>query len=268
MRIKIGAVFDYVVPQPTPIIALLSVHHERFGDLERPDHITTSPTLPISRHRDGFRNWCSRFTAPEGSFSISVGTIIRDSGGRDPSAFEAGEHAVENIPSEELTFLLRSRYCETDRLSEEASRLFSGSPRGWARVQTICDFVYRHVAFGYEHSRPTRTAAETYAEGRGVCRDCAYLAIAFCRCMNIPARYCTGYLGDIGEPPTYPPEDFATSMEVWLGGRWHGFDPRNNSPRIGCILIARGGDAADVPLAHTFGPNRLAGFRVWTDEIA
>ncbi len=174
---------------------------------------------------------------------------------------------MEDLPTDALLFLLGSRYCETDVLADEAWRLFGATPPGWSRVQAICDFVHNHIAFGYEHSRPTRTAVEAYTERRGVCRDYAHLAVTFCRCMNIPARYCTGYISDIGTPPPYSAGDFAAWMEVYLGGRWHVFDPRNNARRIGRVLIAQGRDAADVPLTHTFGPNTLTGFRVWTDEI-
>jgi transglutaminase-like putative cysteine protease len=163
-------------------------------------------------------------------------------------------------------YLRGSRYCETDKMSEEAWRLFGHLLPGASRVQAICDFVHLHVTFGYEHSSATRTAAETFAETRGVCRDYTHLAITLCRCLNIPARYCTGYVSDIGQPSPYPPMDFAAWMEVYLDGQWHTYDPRNNAPRIGRVLIARGMDAADVPLTHTFGPNTLVGFRVWIDE--
>ena len=147
-------------------------------------------------------------------------------------------------------------------------RLFGPTPLGWPRVQAICDFVHTHMTFGYEHSRPTRTAWDAYTERHGVCRDFAHLAVTFCRCLNIPARYCTGYITDIGTPPPYGPMDFAAWMEVYLGGRWHTFDPRNNAPRIGRILIAHGRDAADVPLTHIFGPGTLPGFRVWAEEAS
>jgi transglutaminase-like putative cysteine protease len=268
MRIRIGCRMTYRLPQPTPMIALLNVHYSRFGDLERPDHLHTEPTVPVTSYRDGFGNWCSRLVAPPGGFALSTDGIIRDGGAPDPAAPDAAEHAVEDLPSETLAFLLGSRYCETDRLSEEAWRLFGAVAPGWSRVQAICDFVHGHLEFGYAHARATRTAAEAYAEARGVCRDFTHLAVAFCRCLNIPARYCTGYVSDIGQPPPYAPMDFAAWMEVFLGGRWHVFDPRNNAPRIGRILIARGRDAADVPLTHTFGPNELTGFEVWTEEVA
>ena len=177
------------------------------------------------------------------------------------------QHRVEDLPAETILFLLPSRYCESDLLSNEAWRLVGQTPEGCARVQAICDFVHNHITFGYEYSRPTKTAAEAYSEGRGVCRDFTHLADAFCRAMNIPTRYCTGYISDIGQTPPFGPMDFAAWMEVYLGGRWWTFDPRNNQPRIGRVLIAQGRDAADVPLTHTFGQNTLTGFEVWTDEI-
>jgi transglutaminase-like putative cysteine protease len=150
---------------------------------------------------------------------------------------------------------------------EMAWDLFHRTPPGYARVQAICDYVHHHLRFGYEHARATKTALEAFNEGTGVCRDYTHLAITFCRCMNIPARYCTGYLGDIGVPPSAAPMDFAASFEAFLAGRWHTFDPRNNQPRIGRILIAQGRDAADVPISNAFGPSTLTGFRVWTDEV-
>ena len=177
------------------------------------------------------------------------------------------QHNVEQLPEETLVFLLGSRYCETDRLSDIAWKLFSGTPLGWPRVQAICDFVHNHIAFGYEHASSTKTAFEVFNERRGVCRDFAHLAIALCRCMNIPARYCTGYLGDIGLPPPYAPMDFAGWFEAYLGGSWHTFDARNNTPRIGRILLARGRDAADVAISTAFGENTLTSFKVWTDQV-
>lgn len=268
MRIHLGCELSYEFPKPTPMIVMLNVHDSRTGSLELPDRLVTTPPVPLETYRDSFDNQCCRMVAPTGRFTLGTDGVIQDDGKPSPIDTTAIQHPVEGLPSETLLFLLGSRYCETDRLSEKAWELFSETPPGWPRVQAICDFVQRHVAFGYEHSRATRTAAETYAERRGVCRDYAHLAITFCRCMNIPARYCTGYLSDIGQPPPYAPMDFAAWMEVYLGGRWWVFDPRNNAPRIGRILIARGRDAADVPLTHTFGPNTLVGFRVWTEEIA
>lgn len=267
-RIRIGCELGYQFPNPTPMIVMLNVHYSRVAELERPDYLTTHPAVPVTSYRDSFGNWCNRLVAPGGHFTLGTDSVIRDDGHTDPIASSALQHQVQDLPADTLQFLLGSRYCETDRLSEEAWRLFGMTPLGWARVQAICDFVHRHIAFGYEHSRATRTAAEAYAEARGVCRDFAQLAITFCRCLNIPARYCTGYITDIGLPPPYAPMDFSAWMEVFLGGAWHAFDPRNNAPRIGRILIAQGRDAADVPLTYTFGPNTLAEFRVWAAEVA
>jgi transglutaminase-like putative cysteine protease len=267
MRIHVGCELHFEFPQTTPMIVMLNVHFSRVPELERPDYLITNPPVPVEGYRDSFGNWCSRLVAPGGHFSLGTDAIIRDSGMSDPIDLNALQHQVQHLPAEVVLFLLGSRYCETDRLADEAWHLFGNTPLGWPRVQAICDFVHNHITFGYEHARVTRTAFETYVERSGVCRDYAHLAVTFCRCLNIPSRYCTGYLTDVGLPPPYPPSDFAAWIEVYLGGRWHTFDPRNNAPRIGRVLIAQGRDAADVPLTHTFGPGTLSGFRVWADEV-
>jgi transglutaminase-like putative cysteine protease len=199
---------------------------------------------------------------------ISTDTVVRDTGLPDLSTPDAAQVAIQDLPDDTLTFLIASRYCDSDRLLDLAWTLFGHTRPGWARVQAICDLVHGRIAFGYEHARVSRSASQAYEEGRGVCRDYAHLAIAFCRALNIPARYCTGYLSDVGTPPPYPPGDFAAWFEAYLGGRWHTFDPRNNAPRVGRILLARGRDAADVAITTTFGPNTLQSFRVWTDALA
>lgn len=267
MKLRIGYEIQYEFPQPTPVIATLNVHFTRVSDLAAPDHLRLDPAVPISGYRDGFGNWCSRFVAPAGPLTLSTDAVIRDSGLADPVAREAGQVPIEQLPEETLVFLLASRFCDSDRMLDLAWRLFGAAVPGWPRVQAICDFTHQHVRFGYEHARVTRTASETYQERRGVCRDFAHLAVAFCRALNIPARYCTGYLGDVGMPPPYPPGDFAAWFEAYLGGRWHTFDPRNNEPRIGRVLIARGRDAADVAMTTTFGVHTLRSFRVWNDEL-
>lgn len=266
-RIQLGCQLTYDFPKPTAMIVMLNVHYSRVAQLEWPDHLITNPPVPVESYRDSFGNWCCRFVAPAGRLTLGTNSVIQDDGLPDPVHPEAMQHAVQDLPAETLLFLLPSRYCETDILSAEAWRLFEYAPTGWARVQAICDFVHNHIKFGYEHSRPTRTAAEAYAERRGVCRDYAHLAVAFCRAMNIPTRYCTGYISDIGQPPPYAEMDFAAWIQVYLGGQWHVFDPRNNQRRVGRILIATGRDAADVPLTHTFGANHLAGFKVTTTEL-
>ena len=267
MKIRVGFEMLYEFPQATPMIMVLGTHFTRASDVIMPDFLTTDPPVAITPYRDLFGNWCSRIVAPSGRMRLSADGVVHDSGELDPVVASAPQHAVEELPAETLVYLLGSRYCETDRLSDIAWQLFERTPPGWARVQAICDFVHRHITFGYEHARATKTAFEAYDEGRGVCRDYAHLAITFCRCMNIPARYCTGYLGDMGTLPPYGPGDFAGWFEAYLGGRWHTFDPRNNVPRIGRILIAQGRDAADVPITQTFGPNTLLSFKVWTDEV-
>jgi transglutaminase-like putative cysteine protease len=267
MQIRVGFEMTYDSPQPTPMIFTVNVHFSRVSDLIGRDDLVTDPPLPIHAYRDSFGNWCSRLVAPKGRMRISADAIVRDSGATDLIVPEARQTPVQNLPEEALLFLLGSRYCETDRLSETAWNLFGSGPTGWGRVQAICDFVHQHITFGYEHARVTRTALEGFQEKVGVCRDYAHLAVAFCRCMNIPARYCTGYLGDMGVPPPHGPMDFAAWFEAYLDGHWYTFDPRNNVPRIGRVLIARGRDASDVAISNAFGPSKLVEFRVWTDEV-
>src|SRR5882757_2167785 len=268
MRIRIGYELVYEFPRPTPMILTLSVHYSRASDLVRPDHLLTDPSIPVSAYRDGFGNWCSRLVAPQGRLRLTADALINDSGLPEVTLPNTWQTEVQNLPEETLVYLLGSRYCETDQLSDVAWKLFGQAPMGWGRVQAICDFVHNHIRFGYEHASATKTALQVYNERTGVCRDYAHLAIAFCRSMNIPARYCTGYLGDIGMPPPYAAMDFAGWFEAWLSGAWYTFDARNNQPRIGRVLIARGRDAADVAISTCFGENKLESFRVWTDEVA
>ncbi len=267
IQLRVGYEIIYECPQPTPMVLTLNIHYSRASDIVVPDHLITTPAIPITAYRDSFGNWCSRIVAPMGELRLSAEGVVNDHGEPDPVAPTAPQHPVQELPEETLLFLLGSRYCETDLLTQTAWGLFGHAPTGWGRVQAICDFVHQHVTFGYEHARATRTAWETFNERSGVCRDYTHLAIAFCRCMNIPARYCTGYLSDVGVPPPYDPMDFAAWFEAYLGGRWYTFDPRNNTPRIGRVLIAQGRDAADVPISNAFGPNILKSFRVWTDEV-
>jgi transglutaminase-like putative cysteine protease len=266
LQLRVGFEVIYSFPQPTPIILLVNIHHSRTSDIIVPDHLVTEPSIQITGYRDEFGNWRNRGLSPAGRLRLSTDCVIWDSGLPDERVFMAGQDSVENLPEEILVFLLGSRYCETDRLSETAWQLFGHVTGGYARVQAICDYVHNHIAFNYQNARATRTAVEAFNERTGVCRDYAHLAIAFCRCMNIPARYCTGYLSDLGTPPPYGVGDFAAWFEAWIGGRWHTFDPRNNEPRVGRVLMARGRDACDVAIATTFGPSTLERFTVWTDE--
>ncbi|MFT6672721.1 MAG: transglutaminase-like putative cysteine protease [Afipia broomeae] len=266
IRIRVGYEMIYDFPQATPMIMVLGTHFTRASDVITPDFLTTTPPVPITPYRDMFGNWCSRMVAPPGRIRLFADGLVRDSGVPDVAVPSAIQHAVEDLPPDTLVYLLGSRYCETDRLSDIAWKQFENTAPGWARVQAICDFVHHRIKFGYEHARATMTAFEVYNEGKGVCRDYAHLAITLCRCMNIPARYCTGYLSDIGTPKPWV-GDFAGWFEAYIGGHWHMFDPRNNVPRIGRVLIAQGRDASDVPITQTFGPNELISFKVWTDEV-
>jgi transglutaminase-like putative cysteine protease len=267
VHIRLGYELIYQSAQPTPMILNLNVHYTRAADLVRADHMLTDPWVPLTLYRDGFGNWCTRLVAPAGLIRVTSDAVINDRGVPDPVVPNAQQNSVETLPEETLVYLLGSRYCDTDNLSAIAWSLFGAKTAGWPRVQAVCDFVHQHLTFGYPFARATRTASEAYNERKGVCRDFAHLAITLCRCLNIPARYCTGYLGDIGVPPVDAPMDFSGWFEAYVGGTWYTFDARHNVPRIGRVLIARGRDAADVAISMTFGPSTLASFKVWTDEI-
>jgi transglutaminase-like putative cysteine protease len=226
------------------------------------------PAIPVDIYQDVYGNLCTRLEAPAGLLRITTDALLEDSGLPEPELLSAVEPYTGDLPQDALIYLLPSRYCESDLFADEAQRLFGHLAPGWSRVQAICDFVNKHVSFGYQYARCTKTALETYGERQGVCRDFAHLAITFCRSMNIPARYTTSYLGDIGVPVVDAPMDFAGGMEAYLGGAWHTFDPRNNARRVGRLTIARGRDAADVAISTAFGPSSLKVFRVWTDEIS
>lgn len=266
MQIRLGYEIAIECDWPTPVICLLDIHRDREADIERQTRFLTAPDVPVSSHIDGFGNSCRRFVAPAGGIRMLYDAVVQDSGLPDEVNTLAGEMPVDKLPSEVLGYLLGSRYCETDHLSQQAWSLFGHLPPGWARVQAIVDYVHERLSFSYGYARSTRTAAQAHDEQVGVCRDFAHLAITLCRCMNIPARYVNGFLGDIGVPPDPAPMDFSAWMEVFLDGKWYTFDARHNVPRIGRVVIARGRDATDVPLLHTFGPHRLTTFKVWTYE--
>jgi transglutaminase-like putative cysteine protease len=268
MDIRFGYQLAYSCTQPVPMILMLHAHQSRSTDLLQPDRMITDPEVPLDIYTDAFGNTCTRILVPAGGIRLTADALIRDMGHPDPTSAHAQEYPVEALPHDVLAFLLGSRYCETERLMEEAWRLFDHVAPGWSRVQAVCDFVHQHIAFGYDFARPTKTAVEAYTERQGVCRDYAHLAITLLRCLNIPARYCTGYLGDIGVPVTDAVMDFSGWLEAYIGGAWHTFDPRNNQRRIGRILIARGRDAADVAISTAFGLNTLQEFRVWTDDVS
>lgn len=268
MKIRFGYELVYSVPQLTPMIFTLHCQPQGSQQLVRSDAMRTDPAIPLQSYLDAFGNTCTRLEAPVGLLRVTADGIMEDCGAPEPVHWMAAEHAVRDLPPATLQYLLASRYCETDLLMSEAWHRFGHLQPGWSRVQAICDFVNREITFGYPFARPTKSALETFRERQGVCRDMAQLAIAFCRCLNIPARYCTTYLGDIGVPAVDAPMDFAACLEVFLGGAWHVFDPRNNARRIGRIIIARGRDAGDVAISTAFGAPWLQTFRVWTEEVA
>ncbi len=262
MKLRVGYEIAYDCPNPTPMLLMLNTHFSRARDMLVADLLKVDPPVPIAQYRDGFGNLCSRLVAPQGRISLSTSALLEVPGEPETPAPSGQQHPVEELPDECLVFLLGSRYCETDLLSDIAWQRFGTTAPGRDRVQAICDFVHGYVQFGYEHARPTLSAWGVWQERRGVCRDFAHLAVTLCRAMNIPARYCTGYISDVGVPPQSSPMDFAAWFEAYLGGCWQTFDPRNNVPRTGRVLMARGRDAADVALSNTFGPTTLVKFEV------
>jgi transglutaminase-like putative cysteine protease len=266
MRIRAGYEITYECPAPTPMLLMLNVRPERLSDLETPDLIRSHPHVPLRQYRDQFGNLCSRILAPAGRFTLSADFVVRDSGRPDEIFPDAEQSPIDELPDDVIVFLLGSRYCETQELNELAWKLFGDITPGWARAQAIVAYAHERITFGYEHARSTKTAFDAHEERLGVCRDYAHLAITLCRCVNIPARYCTGYLGDIGIP-VEGVMDFSAWMEVYLGGQWRTMDARHNKPRIGRIMMALGRDATDVAIITNFGPATLTDFRVISDEL-
>ena len=270
MFIKIGFDIELSIQSPMAIIYLLHVHPSRRDDLLAPEIVEVSPDLLVEEYLDAFGNQCGRVNAPIGVNQVRFRSesVIQDSGLLDPVDWYAWQHDPVDLPPATLQFLLPSRYCEVDsELMQFAWNQFGHTPLGWPRVQAICDFVHQRIRFDYNQARATRTAVEGFREQVGVCRDYTHLAITLCRAMNIPARYCTGYLGDIGVPPVPYPMDFSAWFEVFLGDRWHTFDARHNKARIGRVVMARGRDAGDVPITMCFGQNALTRFNVTTYEV-
>ncbi len=271
MLIRIGFDIELSVATPMALIYLLQVHPSRRDDLVNPENLRISGDLQAEEYLDSFGNHCGCVNVPIGmpTVRLTSDTLIRDSGQLDEINVEAPQHDPAELPCSTLPFLLPSRYCEVDsELLGFAWNRFGTVAPGWARVEAICAFVHNHLRFDYKTARLTRTALDGYREREGVCRDFTHLAITLCRGMNIPARYCTGYLGDIGVPPVPGPTDFSAWFEAFLGDRWYTFDARHNRRRIGRIVMARGRDAGDVPITMCFGPNTLTRFDVITDEVA
>jgi transglutaminase-like putative cysteine protease len=268
VEIRAGYDIAFQCFQNTPMTLMLSIEPARVKDLLSEHRIQFSPNVTSRDYVDMFGNTCTRIVAPPGLIEIRNDFLIADSGLPEEHDFNARQLEVGDLPDDVLVYLLGSRYCDTEKLSNLAWSLFGGVTPGWQRVQAICDYAHERISFGYQHARRDRTASEGHEERVGVCRDFAHLAVTLCRCMNIPARYCTGYLGDIGVPIDPAPMDFSAWFEVYLDGRWFTLDARHNHPRIGRIVMARGRDAADVAISTTFGPVQLVRFSVVTDVVA
>jgi transglutaminase-like putative cysteine protease len=267
MLIRLGYDIEFDIPSETPFVTLLNVHPSRDADLREPDELAVDPAVSQEYFYDDFGNRCCRFVAPAGQIRLTNSTLIYDTGKPDEVNYSARELPVQELPHEVLTYLLNSRYCEVDKLSNTAAQLFGGLSHGWSRVQAVVSWVHDYVTFGYEHANPTKTALDVLAERCGVCRDFQHLAITMCRALNIPARYVTGYLGDIGVPFNPAPMDFSAWFEVYLENRWWTFDGRHNEPRIGRVLMATGRDASDVAITTSFGAAILKRFQVVTEEV-
>jgi len=268
MLIRLGYDIAFDTPLDVPIVTLLKVHPSRISDLLEPDELKVEPGARVEVYEDSFGNHCCRFLAPAGEVRLSNSTLIRDSGQPDPINWFAREVPVQHLPHDVLRYLINSRYCEVDKLSDTATQLFGQMPRGWYRVQAVCNWVHSNVTFGYQFADPTRTAVDVFHQRRGVCRDFQHLAVTLCRALNIPARYATGYLGDIGVPAAPDPMDFSAWFEAYLEDRWWTFDARHNTPRIGRVLMAVGRDASDVAITTSFGAANLKRFNVVTYEEA
>lgn len=267
MLIKIGYEIIFESPVAVPMMLMLYTHPSRADTMKNPDQLRIEPDIPVEEFIDSFGNRCGRIVAPAGRLRLWNDAMVEDSGQPDPVNWNAQQHLVPDLPAETLQYLLSSRYCEVDLLSDIAWNLFGQTPPGWARVQAICDWIHSNIRYGYEYARPTKTAYEVYNERAGVCRDFTHIAITFCRCLNIPARYATGYLGDIGVAPLPTLMDFHAWFEVFLNGQWYAFDARHNVRRVGRVLMARGRDAVDVALTTSFGANKLVKFNVWASEV-
>ncbi len=268
MLIRLGYDISFDTPAEVPIVALLNVHPSRAAGLREPDQLKVEPNVPIDSYTDTFGNICSRFVAPAGTVRLFNSTLIEDSGEPDAQNPDARQVPVGELPTDTLRYLLASRYCEVDLLSNTANELFGYIPPGFGRVQAVCNWVNSKVTFGYSFARSTKTALDVYTERLGVCRDFQHLAITFCRCLNIPARYASGYLGDIGVPLAPFAMDFSAWFEAYLEDRWWTFDARHNVPRIGRVLMSIGRDAADVAITTSFGSAKLKNFTVVSDEVS
>lgn len=274
---------QFSLSAPTAMVAILNLHPSlkpqvRSGDDLIVEHLATSsygapsfadgPThvVPSSEYLDSFGNRCTRFLAPAGHLRLSGRNIVDADPNPDPIHEGAQQAAIQDLPSEVLQFLLPSRYCQVDQFGAIAQDLFGSIPPGWDRAVAIRDWVHDRVDFNYNAARPTKTSMDVFTERVGVCRDFQHLAVTLSRCLNLPARYVTGYIGDIRRPYSGP-GDFSAWYQVFLDGQWINLDARHNYPRLGRILMATGRDAADIAITTSFGSAYLNHFYVESNEI-
>jgi len=263
--VSIGCTFEYSSWSSVP--AVFQVEPVEDQDVEIRDEVWTFQPEQESRpYRDLYGNRCRRLEVPAGGSVITFSAIAIVPDAAEPRDESAIEHRPEDLPDDVLFYTLPSRYCLPDVLGNEAWSRFGSTAPGYGRVRAICDYVHHHLTFSYGTSNSWTTAADVHQSGYGVCRDYTHLAISFCRALNIPARYVFGYLPEIDLDSRGTPMDFAAWMEVYLGDRWWTFDPRNNQPRKGRVLIGRGRDATDVAMATTFGAPFLESMTVVAEE--
>ena len=274
MKIRIGYDIAFQTSPNVPMNLALYVHPSRERDLLQPDYIHAQPEygpeLPVQIAWDVFGNKVGRIVSPGGRVRLWSDNVILDSGMPDPipsTPSEGYQAPPEALPPDVLQYLMSSRYCEVELLVDRAWELFGNMAPGWHRAKAVVDWVHNYVTFGYQFARHTKTAMDVWHERRGVCRDFQHLCITLHRALNLPARYVTGYLGDIGVPYNPAPMDFSAWHEVYLGGRWWAMDGRHNVPRIGRTLMATGRDAVDVALTTQFGSGWLQSFKVVTEEV-
>lgn len=259
LELTVGCTFEVESFQPAE--AIMQVAPRLAADIAVSEE-RWEASAPHHEYLDHYENRCERFQLPTGASHVSYEAQLILTRPDDLIEPDAPEVPVESLPDEVFSFIMPSRFCLPDELGHEAWQRFGDLTPGWGRVQAIVDYVHNHLEWVSGASNPWTTAADAYRAGQGVCRDFAHLAITFCRALNIPARYVFGYIPTIGVPPPPEPMDFAAWFEVYLDGRWHTFDARNNTPRIGRVVVGRGRDAVDVALITSFGPLTLAGFEV------
>jgi len=266
VRIRVGCEFQYESDAPVPAVMLVRARADG-------SHRTVyesrwlEPALPLREYQDSFGNPCWRVTFPAGVSTLRYDAVVDVDDEPDPTVPGAVLTPVSELPDDALLFTLASRYVESDLLADDAWALFGQTPATWARVQAVCDWVHTNIRYETGSSAPHLSARDVYASRVGVCRDFALLSVAFCRALNIPARYTFGYLPDIMIDPPDVPMDFHAWFEAYVGGRWYTFDARHNVPRIGRVVIGYGRDAADVALTTSYGALRLVKMTVWSDEV-